>query len=82
MVRCHQTLGVGRLGRARGLRLFGFHKDTGKRSKLGLVSRLKNPPSKIEIVVERCCVVKQILVLQILGRRHDGARLRSEIVGG
>ena len=70
----HRAPGVGRLGRAGDLRLLGFHEDIGQRSQLGLVSRLENPPSEIEIVVERRCVLKQILVLQILVRRHDGTQ--------
>ena len=71
---CHRTPGVGRLGRARGLRLLGFHEDIWQCSQLGLVSRLENPLSEIEILVERRCVLKQILVLQTLVRRHDGAQ--------
>ena len=70
----HRAPGVRRLGRTGGLRFLEFHEDIGQCSQLGLVSRLENPPSEIEIVVERSCVLKQILVLQILVRRHDGAQ--------
>ena len=76
-IHCHQAPGVGRLGRAGGLRFIEFHEDIGQCSQLGLVSRLENPPSEIEIVVERRCVLKQILVLQILVRRNDGARFKE-----
>ena len=70
----HRAPGVGRLGRTGGLRFLGFHEDTGQRTPLGPVPRLENPPMESEIVVERHGVLKQILVLQILIRRHDGTQ--------
>ena len=70
----HRAPGVGRLGRTGGLRFLGFHRDTGQPTPLGPVPRLENPPMESEIVVERHGVLKQILVLQSLVRRHGGAQ--------
>ena len=70
----HRAPGVRRLGRTGGLRFLGFHADTGQRTPLGPVPRLENPPMESEIVVERHGVLKQILVLQSLVRRHGGAQ--------